>query len=64
MKMYFQSRDGNSLTSFLALRKNCLFCYLKTLQKLWNISTKLEKLVIFILYTACDLQSVNPSGEL
>lgn len=62
--MYFQSRDGNSLTSFLALRKNYLFCYLKTLQKLRNISTKLEKLVIFILYTACDLQSVNPSGEL
>lgn len=60
--MYFRSRDGNGLTSFLALRKNCLFCYLKTLQKLLNISTK--KVVIFIVYMACDLQSVNPSGEL
>lgn len=65
--MYFQSRDGNSLTSFLALRKNCLFCYLKTLQKLLNISTKVEKVVISsssFLYMACGLQSVNPSGEL
>lgn len=63
--MYSRSRDGNGYTSFLALRKNCLFCYLKTLQQLLNISTKVEMVVIsFFLYIACDLQSVNPSGEL
>lgn len=43
--MYFQSRDGNSLTSFLALRKN--FLLLKNVAKASKYFYKTRKVSDF-----------------